>query len=411
MSTEEKHYSFEESKAFVETFSIEPGSSGALSGLRFAVKDLIDIRGHKTGWGNPDWRRTHPVAAANAVCVDQLLYAGAQCVGKTVTDELAFDLIGENFFYGAPLNPRAPDRVPGGSSSGSASAVACGLVDFAIGTDTGGSVRVPASNCGIFGLRPSHGAVSVAGVNPLAPTFDTVGVFARNSRVLEQATSVLIGCQPADTVPVEHIYLVEEAFDISDSEVREALDRPVKLFKTMFPGQVKGISIREIDREQSDIVFEGWHRTFRAVQWPEIWSCLGSWIEDVGPEFGPRTKTSFELVKSLDRARIGTAVRQREIYADRLKDFLGPHDLLCIPTTPAPAPIKGSIGTDRTKGDYYSRTLSLTCVSGVGRLPQVTLPLADAGGVPIGLSLLAARGMDAFVLAVARMAAREYGIG
>ena len=180
------------SGAFVQEFTLEPKGSGLLTGLRFAVKDLIDLKGYVTSCGNPSWRDTHPVAAANAVCVDQLLFAGAECAGKTVTDELAFGLSGENHFFGTPLNPRAPNRVPGGSSSGSASAVACGLVDFALGTDTGGSVRVPASNCGIFGMRPSSGVISVAGVNPLAPTFDTVGAMASSYETLAKAMSVLL---------------------------------------------------------------------------------------------------------------------------------------------------------------------------------------------------------------------------
>src|SRR5271157_741681 len=192
MSTTRKTYSLAESGAFVEVLQIDPSASGLLDGLRFAVKDVIDLGGRKTGCGNPDWARTHPVAAVNAVCVDQLLLAGARCVGKTVCDELAFSLEGENFFYGAPLNPRAPERVAGGSSSGSAAAVACGLADFALGTDTGGSVRVPASNCGLFGLRPSHGFISTAGVVPYAPSIDTVGVLAASADILVRAASVLL---------------------------------------------------------------------------------------------------------------------------------------------------------------------------------------------------------------------------
>jgi amidase len=173
-----------QTNAFVATFEMPPTGSGLLDGLCFAVKDLIDVAGRKTGCGNPAWHDSHPPAVVHAVCVEQLLLAGARCVGKTVSDELAFSLLGQNHFYGTPLNPQAPDRVPGGSSSGSASAVACGLIDFALGTDTGGSTRVPASNCGIFGFRPSHGFISMAGVNPLAPTFDTVGVFSRSAEVL-----------------------------------------------------------------------------------------------------------------------------------------------------------------------------------------------------------------------------------
>src|SRR3954454_11607979 len=182
----------DESNAFVTTFDVSPTGSGPLDGLCFAVKDVIDIAGCKTGCGNPTWRDSHPTAVAHAVCVEQLLRAGARCVGKAICDELAFSLLGENYFYGTPLNPKAADRVPGGSSSGSASAVACGLVDFALGTDTGGSTRVPASNGGIWGWRPSHGLISVAGVMPFAPTLDTVGVFSRTAELLERVAKVLL---------------------------------------------------------------------------------------------------------------------------------------------------------------------------------------------------------------------------
>ena len=170
MSDVERKYSIEESGAFMERFIIEPANEGPLTGLDFGVKDIINVAGHGTSFGNPHWLESHPMATTNAVCVDQLLIAGARCVGKTHTSELVFDMDGENTFYGTPLNPRAPERVPGGSSSGSASAVACNLADFALGSDTGGSVRMPAGNCGLYGIRPSHGLVSMAGVCPFAPS-------------------------------------------------------------------------------------------------------------------------------------------------------------------------------------------------------------------------------------------------
>ena len=399
-------YSIEESKAFVETMVIEPKGSGILTGLRFAVKDLIDIGGYKTSCGNPTWRDTHPKAATNAVCVDQLLLAGAECVGKTITDELGFGLSGENFFYGTPLNPRAPNRVPGGSSCGSASAVACGIVDFALGTDTGGSVRVPASNCGIFGMRPSHDRISIAGVNPFAPSFDTVGVLACSIEVLTKAASVLLACDIPSSFGVGKVHLLEEAFAISDAEVQDALAKPVDLIKTIFSGKVEKTSLKDIGEQASQSGLKDWCNTYYHVQWAEIWSCLGTWVEEAKPEFGPTTKMNFEFVKNMDRAAIVKAVRQREDYLLLLNEFLGPNDLLCMPTTPALAPIKGSLGLDRTVGDYYPRTLSLTAVAGIGRLPQVTLPVADVSGVPIGLSLLAKQGRDGFLLAAAQSLAQ-----
>ena len=139
---------------------IWPGApEGPLKGLPFAAKDIYDIAGHVTGCGNPDWLATHPPATSHAAPVVRLLAAGAELVGKTITDELAYSLNGQNFHYGTPLNGNAPGRIPCGSSSGSAAAVAGGAVDFALGSDTGGSVRVPAAVCGIFGIRPTHGRV------------------------------------------------------------------------------------------------------------------------------------------------------------------------------------------------------------------------------------------------------------
>ncbi|MCA1960167.1 MAG: amidase [Desulfomonile sp.] len=390
-----------ESKAFVHTFHVEPKGSGILDGLRFAVKDLIDQEGYKTSCGNPRWRDTHPVAPANAVCVDQLLYSGAVCVGKTVLDELAFGLSGENFFYGTSLNPKALDRVPGGSSSGSASAVACGVVDFALGTDTGGSVRVPASNCGIFGMRPSHGAISVAGVNPLAPSFDTVGVFAGTSEVLSRVISVLIGCDIPSEVSIGHVHFLQEPFAQCDPEVNNALQVPVDAIRQAFEGRSSETSLTSITAgSPSDL--HDWYITYCEIQWAEIWSCLGPWVAETNPEFGPTTRRNFEHVRNLDRGISVKAVRRREFYYRALKKFIGPSDLICLPTTPTLAPLKGTLGVDRTVEDYYPRTLSFTSIAGIGRLPQVTLPLGNSNDIPMGLSLLASEGNDAFLLGAAQ---------
>jgi amidase len=401
-----------EGNAFVQSIEVDPTDSGPLDGLTFAVKDLIDIGGHKTGCGNPTWRDTHPPASVNAVCVEQLLDVGARCVGKTVSDELAFSLLGENHFYGTPLNPRVPDRVPGGSSSGSASAVGCGLVDFALGTDTGGSVRVPANNCGIWGLRPSHGFISVAGVNPFAPTFDTVGILASSAEVLARVASVLLACEDASGEEPGTIHLLKEAFSIADPDVRQALGDLVRRLRSFFGGRWRDTSVWEVGgepaRASDGTGFQKWHDTYGVLQWAEIESCLGAWIEATKPAFGPEASQNFELARSLDRRRVRPAAQRREEYFRRLKAFLGPNDLLCMPTTPALAPLKGTIAPRgrAVAGDYYPRTLSLTSVAGIGRLPQVSLPLAESsGGVPVGLSLLAANGRDAFLLSVVKRVA------
>jgi amidase len=397
-----------ESNAFVTTFDLSPTDSGPLDGLRFAVKDTIDVAGFKTGCGNPTWRDSHPAAVVHAVCVEQLLLAGARCVGKSISDELAFSLLGENHFYGTPLNARAPDRVPGGSSSGSASAVACDLVDFALGTDTGGSTRVPASNCGIWGFRPSHGFASVAGVNPLAPSFDTVGILAQKADVLAKVALVLLAARPVSSNKPATIHLIREAFDLADDDVRETLSEPLQRLREIFGGAVRESSLQELVADDAGHSFATWADSFCVIQWAEIESCLGAWIANARPEFGPEIVASFQLMKQLDRRRVAEVVQRREQYFRSLHEFLGPDDLLCIPTTPALAPLKGDPPRRSSSGSgYYPRTLSLTSLAGIGRLPQVSLPITDADGVPVGLSLLARHGEDSFLLQVAKNVGRE----
>jgi amidase len=397
-----------QSNAFVTTFDLSPTSSGPLDGLCFVVKDTIDVAGFKTGCGNPTWRDSHPAAAVHAVCVEQLLLAGARCVGKTICDELAFSLLGENHFYGTPLNAHAPDRAPGGSSSGSASAVACGLVDFALGTDTGGSSRVPASNCGIWGYRPSHDSISVAGVNPLAPSFDSVGILAPSADVLAKVALVLLADAPVSPNKPTTIHLIREAFALADADVREALSEPLRRLLEIFGGVVRESSLQGSVGDDVRHGFAQWADFFCVIQWAEIESCLGAWIANAKPEFGPEIAASFQLMEQLDRRRIADAMQHREQYFRSLNQFLGPEDLLCIPTTPALAPRKGDWPRRSSTGSgYYPRTLSLTSVAGMGRLPQVSLPIAHANGVPVGLSLLARHGQDSFLLQVAKDIERE----
>jgi amidase len=389
--------------AFVDQFVLSATREGPLSGWRFAVKDLIDVAGRRTGCGNPAWLATHPPASVSAVCVEQLLAAGAQCEGKTVTDEFAFSLLGENYHYGTPLNPAAPDRVPGGSSSGSASAVACSLVDFALGTDTGGSVRVPASNCGIWGWRPSHGLISVAGVMRFAPTLDTVGVFTRDPKLLQEVAAVLLATNGAEhsLADAGAIHLVREAFDLADSEVRQSLGEPVDCMRQFFGNRVRETSLAELCVDERAADFMSWLTIYRVLQGTEFDSCLGGWLAEARPELGPAMVAGLEFVKRLDRSRVNESIALREHYFQRLNARLAGGDLLCIPTAPTVAPLKGSKAYDR-ESDYYWRTLSINAIAGVGRLPQVTMPLGHLGGAPIGLSLLAAHRRDMYLMETVR---------
>src|SRR5438270_1898383 len=213
--------------AFVpgQKFRIEGRAGGPLAGLSFAAKDLFDVAGHPTGGGNPDWARANPVPERHAWAVQALLDAGATLIGKTVTDEVSLGILGENPFDGTPTNPRAPGHVPGGSSSGSAAAVAAGLCDTALGTDTGGSVRVPASFCGLYGIRPTHGRLDLSGMMRQAPSSDTTGWFARDAETFARVSAVMLGEAIARALPTRLIVAVD-AFGFADAAVAAAL-RPL----------------------------------------------------------------------------------------------------------------------------------------------------------------------------------------
>ncbi|KAJ6715383.1 AMIDASE 1 [Salix viminalis] len=208
--------------AFVQRFQIlpfpqppPPAAKQTLAGLTFAINDIFELEEHVTGFGNPDWARTHEAAEKTAVTVTALLKNGALCVGKTVIDELAFGVSGENMHYGAPINPEMPAHVPGGSSSGSAVAVAAELVDFALGTDTTGCIRIPAAFCGLLSYRPSHGAVSMIGVLPNSQSLDTVGWLARDPSILLRVGNALLKLNTVEPRRARCLIFADDLFQLS----------------------------------------------------------------------------------------------------------------------------------------------------------------------------------------------------
>ena len=393
-------YDFQTSNAFVETFAIAPYASGVLDGLSFAVKDNIDLRDRLTSYGSKPWRDAHPPAACHALCVEQLLAAGARCVGKTIADEFTYSLDGESHFYGTPVNPSAPDRIPGGSSSGSASAVACGLADFALGTDCGGSIRVPASLCGVFGMRPSLHRISEAGVLPFAPSVSTVGVLARDLAVLRRALRVLLRSQPLAPTPPSRLYLLDDAFALADPAISDALSGRIADLRRRHPDlTVSHVTLREISGLNVDLASCN-EDALRVLQTAEIANAIGSWIKANRPECGPNFAAGYRNVESFERRTMSAALDRCEALFARINAFWQPGDLFCYPTAPVLAPRKGTLNGDNLPAvlDYYGRTMAVTSFAGVARLPEITLPLARVDGVPVGLSLAAGHYQDEFLL-------------
>jgi amidase len=375
--------------------------TGPLTGLTFGLKDVFAVAGERTGFGNPDWLRTHPPATADAWVLRALLAAGATLAGRTHTEELAFSLTGENAHYGTPRNPRAPGRVPGGSSSGSAVAVAAGLVDFAIGSDTGGSVRAPASYCGVFGLRPTHGRLPLDGACPLAPGFDTVGWFAAEAPRLAAVGAVLFraadGGGRAGAAPVRaeappwRLLRAADALTVARPAASAALAPAVALLESVV-GPARDVVV-------SDEGLPRWFETFRTLQGAEIWAAHGAWITRERPTFGPRIAPRFASVAAIPPAAVHDAAAHRRRIVARLDALLGDDGLLVLPTVPDIAPVLDEPA--ETAVPARERALSLLCIAGLGGLPQLTLPAATLDGCPLGLSLIGPRGSDERLLTLA----------
>ena len=366
--------------------------NGPLSGLTFAAKDVFDIEGSRTGFGSTTWLATHPPAIATAPLVQQLLDAGADLAAKTLTDELTYSLSGQNAHYGTPVNSAAPDRIPGGSSNGSAAAVAGGLVDFALGTDCGGSVRLPASYCGILGIRPSHGLLSLEGVAPFTWSFDVAGWFARDADVFASVGEVLLRGDGDPTMP-RRLLIAKDAFDLVDREVRDAL-QPVVGLASAAVGEWQEVTVCPGDLME-------WFQTFRVIQAWEIWANHREWVNEYNPEFGPGIRERMEWASKVTDEQVEAARGLRSVIVDRVRGLFSEGDVLCLPTSPRVAPLLDT-PQDELEDRIRAQAMCLLCISGLAGLPQVSLPLARLDGLPLGFSLVGPWGSDRQLLALTR---------
>ena len=370
---------------------IEGAATGPLAGLTFAAKDLFDVAGHPTGGGNPDWARDRPIPTRHAWAVERLLDAGASLIGKTITDEVSLGILGENPFDGTALNPKAPDRVPGGSSSGSASAVAQGLCDTALGTDTGGSVRGPASFCGLYGIRPTHGRLPLDGMLPQAPSSDTTGWFARDAATFARVSEVMLGEAIPTTLPTRLVVAVD-AFGFADPDTAAALEPLLRRLSSL---------MKEVREELlAPPGLSVWGRAQRTLQPYEAWLTFREWLDRVNPRMQFSVARGLAFGAAIPESERQWASLMRSEARARLTWLLPGGTILCMPTTPFPAPKKGLSLTELEP--VRSRILCLAAHGGLCGFPQVSLPGAEVGGAPVGLSILGARGSDAELIAVAR---------
>jgi amidase len=375
-------------------------ATGALSGLRFGVKDLFDVAGYPTGGGSPFLLAMSGIKTSTAPTVQRLLDAGAAMAGKTVTDEFAFSMNGNNAHFGAPVNGAAPDRISGGSSSGSAAAVSSGLCDFALGTDTGGSVRAPANHCGLYGLRPTHGRISLAGVLDLAPSLDTCGFFARDAHTFARVAQVLMAADPVALPAAPRLLWPGALWALLAPEVAaDAL--PVADAVQAVLGRANPV---EVVRDSFDAMY--WH--FRHLQGRESWMTDGPLIERYAPPLGPGVAERFAWSSRVTDAQFAAAGAFRAAYARQIDELLGHDGVLLLPTMPDVAPLRSA--PDSALEDYRNAAIRMLCIAGLARTPQLSLPLLRRNGAPMGLSLLGPRGSDLGLVALAQRLA-DAGLG
>ena len=367
-----------------------PGEpNGPLAGLDAVIKDVFDVGGTITSFGNATWARLHPPALCDAPIVSRLREDGARIIGNTVTVEFTFGLEGQNQWYGTPRNPAALDRLPGGSSSGSASAVASGRAAIGIGSDTGGSVRIPASYCGLYGLRPSYGLLSLAGAARYVPSLDVAGWFARDAATMQRIGAALLPTSP--TLRGE-IILVRDAFDNADPAVASVIGAVCdRIAAAGYPMRDLVLWSRGLDDLQT---------TQALIHGREAWQSLGPWLEAHQPDMAEITATRLQGASRVSVAEVRDARLNREAFRAQVLALLADGAVLAFPSSPCIAPRRDAART--TLDHVRRRTMNVTAIAGLAGLPEISIPAGMSEGCPVGLSLVAAPGRDQALLALAR---------
>ncbi|MGD0023030.1 MAG: amidase [Xanthobacteraceae bacterium] len=382
---------------------VRGAASGPLAGLTAVVKDMYDIAGSRTGGGSPDWLAAQRPAPRHAAAVENILAAGATITGKTICDEFFYSVTGVNAHYGAPPNLRAPGRIPGGSSSGSAAACGANACDFALGSDTGGSVRIPASFNGLYGLRPSHGRVDLAGAMAMAPTFDVAGWFANAPGVFRRVGAVLLRGDPV-APNVERLLVAADCFAQADAEVAALGHDFLRRAAAALPPP----SEATVASAGAAAGLDEWREAFRIVQAKEVWESFGAFVTGSKPNLGPgiRDRMAFAATVTADQA--DAARRVVESVRAHVRALVTPGTIMALPTAPSIAPLL--VSGDEEMENFRVRVMRLTCIAGLAGLPQMNLPVGTVAGCPAGLSLIAWPGGDEALLDLAVLLARSCGI-
>jgi amidase len=354
-------------------------TSGPLAGLGFMVKDLFAIHGRKVSNGNPDFYEHSTPARETAPVITRLLEAGATLTGITVCDEFFYSVLGTNAHYGQPVNS-APKHVTGGSSCGPAAAVAASMCDFALGSDTGGSIRVPAAFCGLYGLRPSHGRVDIAGMTRMAPSYDTVGFLARDAELSRKIGHVLLEGAKVEA-KVERLIVADNLFNHAEASIGQALwDALDRLEDALPKPEHKDIG------DQEEIA--AWRNAFRVIQGFEIQSTLLPFIQSHDADLGPGIKERFEMAAAITLAEAEEAKNVRAKVAEYLHAAIPPGTSLMLPTTPT-LPPERDIPDGASFSEFRAQTLGLLALPAMPACRKSRCPQPKRAAARLGSPLLA----------------------
>lgn len=370
---------------------LDGAGQGPLAGRTFMVKDLFAIKGHRASIGSPAWYAAATPATETAPAIGRLLDAGATLTGITICDELLYSVLGTNVHYGTPVNIQALRHVTGGSSCGSAAAVAAGMCDFALGSDTGGSVRVPAAFCGLYGLRPTQGRIDASGAVPMAPSYDTIGFFARDAALFRDIGRVLLQGQSI-AAQLDHLILAQDMFSRGEASIDEAIWNVLDRIGSALPKP-----------QQMDVVgeeFDAWRNAFRFNQGYELQSTLMPFALSHADSLSPAIRERFEIASRIteEEARLGRAIRVEA--KERLHGLVKPGTMILMPTTPT-LPPERDIPDGASTVEFRAMTLGSSCLAGHAGLPQISVPVGKAAGCPVGLSFIGWQGGDEALLDLA----------
>lgn len=392
---------------------LPPKAPNPLTGLTFVVSDLFDIDGYVTGFGNPDWARTHEAASRTASVVSTVVEGGATCVGKTVIDEMAFSVTGENKHYGTPTNPAAPDRVPGGSCSGAAVAVAANLVDFSLGMDAVGGVRLPAGFCNIIGFRSSQGVLSNAGIIPVSTSLDTVGCFARDFSVLCRVSHIMMRLQFVAPRNPRQIIMADDCFELLKIPVDRVAEPVIKSTEKIFGRQVlkhENLGVYLSTKVPSLLAFSsekmnGEAKTSTLSLLAQVMQVLlrhefkenhEQWMSSTKPDLDASIRAQLREDDTIDEMEIQKLHTVRNEMRFALNLLLKNDGILVIPTFAEPPPKAGK--KEMHSEAYLSRLFSLLSIASLSGCCQVTIPLGHHNKCPVSVSFIARHGGDRFLL-------------